>query len=908
MSHTILPNSKRAIPQTNAERNAGDPHMEQAAGGIKIQLEDPEDPPGEEMAKNARVWKTYVREADRWDKEMVDGRNSSLDVLLIFAALFSAISTAFIIESLGDLKSDPAERSADTLFTISQQLNFIATGQQNTSPPSLASTSDTFTPSYSAVVVNILWLLSLSLSVAVSLIAMLAKEWCYKFMTGRSGPTYNQARRRQQKWDGIEKWKMQEMLSYLPGLMHCALLFFAVGLCIYLWDIHVGVAIPVTAVTAIGGCIYASTTLLPFFDRFCPYSTPATPIVNLIPHILHRVVAYVSPRVVSSDWLESLRAYLVKFVPNVNYSNEDKENKFAHMDIVTSRMLAWMIVNCEDSRSVGVALQAISGARSALPLIPLEQCGAISRIETDLYTLVEWKAGSRQYRLRDENSMRTALRYCRAGSVFVRRNMLTDRVPDWQFYIIVAIHASLFELLDRSTTDTNGPELAVNAASYLLHICLDWDSFHNNSPEFVKLSFIPIATLVSSILEEYSNRSFSSSSVAALVSLLESCAFYITKCWITEMDLNKGPTPTLLLRWLFAVNWYPGGEQPPQSTQDRAKRAVQVMRSYLANPGKHSVGGSFTFGFLALLPYIDLDELRSHPHEMSRLPHIALGSVHRGGISSPTIPESYTWAAHIGATSQDLQPHITEIPDIRNISPKSIALYLLFLQAGLVPHGLLLPVLAIFRHAKSQELQGLCINTLVSAPVATTWLQTGTILDDWDTLPAIFDTSRIMDNYTSAVFIFYFRLLVANMMLCDETELSNRQNLLKTRLFDLGGFRTLKPTSEDGILPSLEYILDHVAEQTDGMAVSECMHRTMQLVADFYHADPSKYQDVLSESLELEEVPEWATKLQMIKDNFKPSRADAEGEAVNYVAGSKAGKGSAGGIEQIEAGLVQEKA
>ena len=74
-----------------------------------------------------------------------------------------------------------------------------------------------------SVVVNILWLLSLSLSVFVSLIAMLAKEWCYKFMSGRFGPIYEQARRRQQKWNGIEKWKMQEILNVLPLMMHAAL-------------------------------------------------------------------------------------------------------------------------------------------------------------------------------------------------------------------------------------------------------------------------------------------------------------------------------------------------------------------------------------------------------------------------------------------------------------------------------------------------------------------------------------------------------------------------------------------------------------------------------------------------------------------------------------------------------------
>jgi hypothetical protein len=38
-------------------------------------LQDPPDELGAEMAKEARVWRTYVRETDRWDKEMVEGRN-----------------------------------------------------------------------------------------------------------------------------------------------------------------------------------------------------------------------------------------------------------------------------------------------------------------------------------------------------------------------------------------------------------------------------------------------------------------------------------------------------------------------------------------------------------------------------------------------------------------------------------------------------------------------------------------------------------------------------------------------------------------------------------------------------------------------------------------------------------------
>ncbi|KAG8721274.1 hypothetical protein FRC09_008152 [Ceratobasidium sp. 395] len=139
------------------------------------------------------------------------------------AALFSAVSTAFVIESLSDLKPDPAESSAETLRLMSHTLAAIANGQTVITPAANTSDNHTFSPSKTAVLVNLLWLLSLSLSIAVSLIAMLAKEWCYKFLASRAGPAYEQARRRQLKWNGMERWKMKNILTYLPGMMHAAL-------------------------------------------------------------------------------------------------------------------------------------------------------------------------------------------------------------------------------------------------------------------------------------------------------------------------------------------------------------------------------------------------------------------------------------------------------------------------------------------------------------------------------------------------------------------------------------------------------------------------------------------------------------------------------------------------------------
>ncbi|CAE6384649.1 unnamed protein product [Rhizoctonia solani] len=314
------------------------------------------DEPGKELGPDAQVWKTYVREADQVDEEKVDGWNKSMDVILIFAALFSAISTAFVIESYKNLKPDPADVSSRTLLTISQTLAAIANGSQ---PAGSQSSSDTevddppFSASWSAICVNVLWFLSLSLSVAVSLISMLAKEWCLKFMSNRTGPPGLQARRRQLRWEKLVSWRMEEVLMILPSLIHLSLLLFAIGLSVFLWDVHFGVAIPVVFVTTVAAAAYVTCTVLPFVDKYCPYGTV----------------------------LSILCRRFIELRERTTYTSGDLAQ-----DETTAKSLVWMIENCETPRSVDVALQSLAGATKGMPYKPLA--------EWDVWTMIKRRLGA----------------------------------------------------------------------------------------------------------------------------------------------------------------------------------------------------------------------------------------------------------------------------------------------------------------------------------------------------------------------------------------------------------------------------------------------------------------------------------------------------------------------------------
>ncbi|CUA77041.1 hypothetical protein RSOLAG22IIIB_12500 [Rhizoctonia solani] len=344
---------------------------------------------GAELGKEARVWKVYIDETDRWDAELVDGWNKSLDVILVFVSGFV----------LGNLNH--------TLLAISN--NTRAPDLDN--PFNVNPEGTTFKPSNSAIIINAMWYLSLSLSVATSFLAMLAKDWCHSFMAGRTGHPCVQARRRQQKWNMIKHWKMREIIRILPSLIHLSLcILFAIGLCIDVWETNIGVAIPVIGITGLAVVFYAWSSLTAIWVHNFPYTTiiskvfrskPAVAIARwafgwtLLPFV-NKVSSFIRWCSEENDWIPLLDApldYLIRlfrkwqrmlrsFVGLDAPCLMQKENP--EQDIITSLALCWLIEHCEVPRSVEIALQAIAGAGVRLPLEPLEKCKASLQISRRL--------------------------------------------------------------------------------------------------------------------------------------------------------------------------------------------------------------------------------------------------------------------------------------------------------------------------------------------------------------------------------------------------------------------------------------------------------------------------------------------------------------------------------------------
>ncbi|KAF8656468.1 hypothetical protein AX16_002519 [Volvariella volvacea WC 439] len=234
-------------------------------------------------SKRRNAWEECAQVCRNFDEELCNTWKEELDNLLIFAGLFSAIVTAFAIESYQWLDEDPEgpELTNELLYYIASELS-------NSSQSRIALPhKDPFVPSPYAVRINVLWFLSLSLSLAAASLGILCMQWLreyrrmlpYKF---RGSETISI---RQLRYQGLLDWKVPEIISALPVLLQLALIVFFIGLIDFLWSMSAVASIAVSIVFALLIGFVLVTSVIPTIQLSparkhrkvptqCPYRSP----------------------------------------------------------------------------------------------------------------------------------------------------------------------------------------------------------------------------------------------------------------------------------------------------------------------------------------------------------------------------------------------------------------------------------------------------------------------------------------------------------------------------------------------------------------------------------------------------------------------------------------------------------
>ncbi|KZT52669.1 hypothetical protein CALCODRAFT_423590, partial [Calocera cornea HHB12733] len=178
----------------------------------------------------APVWKYYRDQTDSWDERLLEKWDKSIDVFLLFTALFSAVVSAFLVDTMSALQPDLQQTTVDVLMHLSTQL---ATAGNLTAPYQL---DTSWRAPTSAVWVASLWSLAIVMSLITSVFAMLAKTWItvYKDAVKDMGP--EDVPRRYLHSAALEKWKMAHFVDALPLCIHVAVGLFLIGLIPYTWN------------------------------------------------------------------------------------------------------------------------------------------------------------------------------------------------------------------------------------------------------------------------------------------------------------------------------------------------------------------------------------------------------------------------------------------------------------------------------------------------------------------------------------------------------------------------------------------------------------------------------------------------------------------------------------------------
>ncbi|KAF8604489.1 hypothetical protein BDV93DRAFT_491675 [Ceratobasidium sp. AG-I] len=315
---------------------------------------------GEELAPDAGIWKIYLDEAKEQDDELVDSKNKNLDMMLLFATLYSAILSAFLIESKKLLQQDPTEVSNGLLLLIAQSQQRIEQGQPQ---PTLAPIQPvTFSAPSSARWINGLWFLSLALSLSAALVAMLAKEWLTAYNTSRPRSASTYAHLRQSRFNALFKWGALHIIDLLPSMLHLALLLFSIGLIIHLANLDGAVAIVIGVVTGGTFLFYVTAAFLGAIYEFCPFVTQI------------------------SKYIEQILSFCFK-------SWMDKKGRSSEQDKRTSdsttdediHALIWLAEHARDPAAGDCSYQALAGLHLTAPKY---STSAVSDTSSNQYELV----------------------------------------------------------------------------------------------------------------------------------------------------------------------------------------------------------------------------------------------------------------------------------------------------------------------------------------------------------------------------------------------------------------------------------------------------------------------------------------------------------------------------------------
>ncbi|KAI9447598.1 hypothetical protein H4582DRAFT_2068210 [Lactarius indigo] len=223
---------------------------------------------------SGKLWSIYLTEADEHDKEISEHWRGEADSILVFTGLFSSVVATFLTISYNNILANPTNTTNALLAQISLQLVNISNGVSSLNDVTIG--NEPFTPSASAIRVNVIWFLSLVLSIASAVNATLFQQWARRYLeiTRRRVAPHKRARTRAYMFGGLSDFKMLQAIKAVHILLQSSIFLFFAGLIDFLWNANSTIGHWTLGFVSVFIFAYLVLTVLPNLYPNCPYSTP----------------------------------------------------------------------------------------------------------------------------------------------------------------------------------------------------------------------------------------------------------------------------------------------------------------------------------------------------------------------------------------------------------------------------------------------------------------------------------------------------------------------------------------------------------------------------------------------------------------------------------------------------------
>ncbi|GJE95347.1 hypothetical protein PsYK624_115310 [Phanerochaete sordida] len=227
----------------------------------------------------SNLWQRMVKTVRDVDTRKVMDTKEDIDTLLVFAGLFSAVVTTFVVDSYASLQPDSTD---ELVFLMRHSLAQNYTLVDGTLRPVAPFPVDPpFEVPVWALRVNGLWFASLIVSLSTASFGMLVKQWLTEYLAMEWISPEEQLRARQYRHPGLNSWRVFEIAATLPLLLHLSLGLFFLGLCFYTAAASEIVGRSTFPLVA-GWAFFALLTIIaPLASPRCPYK------VTLLKSTLH---------------------------------------------------------------------------------------------------------------------------------------------------------------------------------------------------------------------------------------------------------------------------------------------------------------------------------------------------------------------------------------------------------------------------------------------------------------------------------------------------------------------------------------------------------------------------------------------------------------------------------------------